>query len=293
MLLWPSMAVLGFLALAGLVVALGRSSTARFDFERNSVRGERQPAVAAVPVRHAVPTPGDEQRTPAPAGGVPLEPAAAERAVAVAAHPAGRRTAEHAPASGWWLVDESADDAAAEVLAGPFPDQVEADWAALAAGLPASVRGVYGVRRPGAAWVRRQSPEERAWLAELGGQLDRLAEDWDELLTDTDPLTTLVVEVAAALVEAGLPLHDCAGRDGGGSAAGGGVCLTPEPARSGVLVSWHQHDRMSRQQVRGAAADATVQQTMNSAVADVLVQLGFAVEPFGSAGCAVVTAYPR
>jgi hypothetical protein len=50
---------------------------------------------------------------------------------------------------------------------------------------------------------------------------------------------------------------------------------------------------MSRQQVRGAAADATVQQTMNTAVADVLAQLGFAVEPFGSAGCAVVTAFPR
>ena len=50
-------------------------------------------------------------------------------------------------------------------------------------------------------------------VAELGGQLDRLPEDWDDLLTDDDALTTLVVEVAAALVEAGLPVHDCAGSD--------------------------------------------------------------------------------
>src|SRR6185369_8355629 len=104
MLLWPSVAVLGFLALAGLVVALGRSSTSRFEFERNHVHRERQPAAAgAAPGHGAARASGEEQPAPA-AGGVLLEPVAAERAVAVAAHPAGRRTAEHAPASGWWLV---------------------------------------------------------------------------------------------------------------------------------------------------------------------------------------------
>jgi hypothetical protein len=292
MLLWPSVTVLGFLALAGLVVALGRSSTARFEFQRNHVQSEREPAVAGASAPHVAVSAGDDRRTPARSGGGTLE-AAPERAVAVAAHPAALRTADPAPVSGWWLLDGSADEPAADVLAGPFPDRVEADWAALSGGLPASVRAVYGVRRPGAAWVPRQPPEERAWLTELGDQLDRLAEDWDELLTDTDPLTTLVVEVAAALVEAGLPLHDCAGRGPGRSTSGGGACLTPEPARRGVLASWHQHDRMSRQQVRGAAADAAVQQTMNAALADVLAQLGFAVEPFGAAGCVLVTAFPR
>src|SRR5213080_4030134 len=53
MLLWPSVTVLGFLALAGLVVALGRSSTARFEFERNHVRREQQPAVAGAPGHRA------------------------------------------------------------------------------------------------------------------------------------------------------------------------------------------------------------------------------------------------
>jgi hypothetical protein len=131
--------------------------------------------------------------------------------------------------------------------------------------------------------VRRQSPEERAWLSDLGDQLDRLPEEWDGPLADEDELVTLVVEVASALVEAGLPLHDCAGEG-----PAGGVCLTPEPGGAGVLVSWQQHDRMSRDQVRGVAVHAAVQRTMNAAAADCLRQLGFDVEPYGSTGCSLV-----
>jgi hypothetical protein len=112
---------------------------------------------------------------------------------------------------------------------------------------------------------------------ELGEQLDRLPDDWDALLTDTDPLTTLLVEVAAALVEAGLPLHGA--QEGHPS---GGVSLLPETSSGGVLVSWRAHDRMSRHDVRGAAATTTVQQSMNAAVADILANLGFVVEPFGN-----------
>jgi hypothetical protein len=130
----------------------------------------------------------------------------------------------------------------------------------------------------------RPSPEERAWLGELGGRLDRLPRDWDPLMSDTDPLTTLVVEVTAALVEAGLPLHDAA------QGPAGGVCLVPELASGGVLVSWTAHDRMSLHHLRGAAADATVRQSMNAAVADVLWNLGFVVEPFGHDGSSLVTA---
>jgi hypothetical protein len=136
--------------------------------------------------------------------------------------------------------------------------------------------------------VRRQSPEERAWLSDLGDQLDRLPEDWDGPLGDEDELVTLVVEVASALVEAGLPLHDGAGQD-----PAGGVCLTPEPGRHGVLVSWHQHHRMSHDQVHGAAVHAAVQRTMNAATAECLRELGFDVEPYGSTGCSLVTAAER
>ena len=162
----------------------------------------------------------------------------------------------------------------------------EADWAALADGLAAVA--VYGALGVGTGLVMRPEPQERAWLGELGEQLDRLPGDWDDLLTDDDPLTTLVVEVAAALVEAGLALHDCDGHGSSGLAAGG-VCLIPDPASGGILVSWRQHDRMSVQQVRGAYLDAAVQLTMNTAVADVLTQVGFPVQPFGATGCHLVS----
>jgi hypothetical protein len=174
-------------------------------------------------------------------------------------------------------------DESAHVVAGPFDDQVDADWAALAGGLPAV--SVHGLLRDDGVVAQRPSPEERAWLVELGEQLDRLPDDWDSLLTDTDPLTTLLVEVAAALVEAGLPLHGT--QEGHPS---GGICLLPETSSGGVLVSWRAHDRMSLHDLRGAAATATVQHSMNLAVADILANLGFVVEPFGATGTCLVTA---
>jgi hypothetical protein len=185
---------------------------------------------------------------------------------------------------GWWLVVDE-DDGPGRILAGPFPDRAEAGWAAAADEHgPQDVRPVYGFRRADGVLNLRPSPQEWAWLAHLGEQLDRLPENWDATLTDEDPLTTLVVEVTAALSEAGLSLHDPTGAGG----AVGGVCLTPEPALGGIVVSWRQHDRMSVDQVHGAEADAVVQQVMNRALADVLVLRGFAVDAFGGASGHVV-----
>jgi hypothetical protein len=243
----PIVTGLAFLALLGLVVGLGRSSTARYEAERARA-GRREE--------------GD-------AGGV-------------ATHPAGEPAAGR---EGWWLVDESGEQEGARLLAGPFAERIDADWAALCARLPGTARPVYGVRLADGALGRRQSPQERAWLVELGRQLDRLSADWDDLLTDTDELTTLLVEVSAALVEAGLGLYDCAE----GSTAGG-VCLIPEPGGRGILVTWRQHDRMSVDRVHGAALESAVQQTMNAAIADVLTQMGFPVMPLGTTGCHLVVA---
>lgn len=265
---WPAMAVLGFLVLTGLVVALGSSSTARYEFQRNDA-GDRQRA--AVPGSTAHPA---GSRTGSRSVGRPSTQARPQ-AVELAVRPAPAPTTG---GPGWWLVDDSA-----QVLAGPFADRIDADWAALAQGLPAVA--VHGTRRADGGVAPRPSPEERAWLEELGGQLDRLPDAWDALLSDTDPLTTLVVEVAAALVEAGLPLHD--GPDGHPA---GGVVLMPELASGGVVVSWRAHDRMSLRQVRGAAAADTVRQSMNAAVADVLWNLGFVLESYGPEGSSLVTA---
>ncbi|HJX44219.1 MAG TPA: hypothetical protein VJ352_11120, partial [Geodermatophilus sp.] len=208
-------------------------------------------------------------------------------------HPAGRRIADAGAPAAWYLVDGEGDRSAPAALAGPFADRVEAEWVALACGIEEDARLVHGTLREDGTVSRRPSAQDRAWLAQLGEQLDRLPEDWDELLTDEDALTTLAVEVTAALVEAGLPLYD--GRAGeGGEATAGGVCLTPEPLHGGILVSWRQHDRMSVQQVRGAALDTAVQRTMNATLQALLVQFGFVVEgpdeEAGVTGCSLVTA---
>jgi hypothetical protein len=105
------------------------------------------------------------------------------------------------------------------------------------------------------------------------------------VLSDTDPLTTLVVEVAAALVEAGLPVHDAAGET-----PSGGVCLMPDLDLGGVLVSWRPHDRMTLLHTRGAVVDAEVRAVMNVAVAAVLEETGFVLNAFGDTDTHLVTA---
>ncbi|GAA4759181.1 hypothetical protein GCM10023328_48120 [Modestobacter marinus] len=114
-------------------------------------------------------------------------------------------------------------------------------------------------------------------------QLDRLPAEWDHDFADDEELVTLVVEVASALVESGLSLHDCVGEE-----TAGGVCLSPEPGRPGIVVSWHQHYRASSEDVRSVEVHGAVQAEMNLALAECLLQLGFDVEPFGDSGCSLV-----
>jgi hypothetical protein len=180
-------------------------------------------------------------------------------------------------AAAWWLVD-----AASRVLAGPFGSRVDAALAELSSARDdGDLVPAHGIPREDGSLAPRFSADDRAWLAQLSEQLDRLPDDWDLLIDDADPLTGLVCEVAAAVVEAGLPLHDCAGRTSAPQL--GGVCLTPAPGEKGVLVTWAQHDRMALGRVRGYAADLAAQDVMNAAVAGVLAAFGFLVEPFGNA----------
>ena len=253
-LIWLATALFGCIA---LIVVLGTSSTARYEFERNGVQSQGPRAAAPTRARAAAPSAG---------GGAAAERSAATRtspaatAVGLATHPAGRMTAIAPMATGWWLVDGPGAP-----LAGPFPDAVDADWAAFSLGLPETARAVFGAQREDGGVLRRPSPQERAWLEELGRQLDRLPEEWTELIDD----------------------------EHGGAHASGGACLTPHPASGGLVVTWRQHDRMSVQQVRGADVLDVVQRTMAGAVAGVLEQMGFAVEPYGAAGGLLVTASCR
>ena len=266
--------LLGCFGLIALVVVLAAGSTARYEFERNAVRALQEVTVhAEASVRAGVAAVGEAGRG---AG----RPAPERSVVGLATHPAGRHLAEGSAATAWWLVDE----ADGTTVAGPFADRLEADWALWSAGLAETASAVHGARRADGGVVRRQSSQEREWLAELGRQLDRLPEDWTPWMADDeDALTTVAVELTGALLEAGLPLH------GSDVVTAGGVCLTPHPAGVGVLVTWRQHDRMSVQQVRGAAMDAAVQRTMNAAVATVLRQMGFPIQEFGSTGAYLVT----
>ncbi|MCF6509551.1 hypothetical protein E9549_19440 [Blastococcus sp. MG754426] len=278
--------LLGCGALIAVVVVLGASSTARYEFERNAVQAQQRAAVGAPQAAGPAHAPGDVTVPET----VRAQGAAAERtAVGLATHPAGPRRPAGPSTTGWWLVAEHDG----EVVAGPFADAIDAGWARLSAGLEETTRVVHGGRRPDGGVARRQAPAEREWLADLGDQLDRLPEDWDPFMVDDeDVLTTLAVDVTSALLEAGLPLHDCEGREPAGHAAGG-VCLTPHPDGAGVLVTWRQHDRMSVHQARGGALEAAVQRTMTAAVATVLGQMGFGVVEFGSPGCHLVTAAAR
>ena len=325
--IWPIVAVLGFVALNVVVIVLGASATAQYEFERNLAQsgGQLPPfsdggAVGAMPAADIAAQPRRKTRggsTPrarrfrpraraaAQASESSTRPATPEDPRAATAMGGGQQTlldtrpdtdvatggraaAQTGPIVGWWLVVESEDEPGecGRIVGGPFLDQVEADWAVLTSDLPVSVstRVVHGRRRDDGALVPQSSPEERAWIAELEQQLDRLSEDWDELITDGDALTTLAVEVTAALLEVGLPLYDAQA-----GAGAGGVCLSPAPDHRGVLVTWHQHDWMSVQRTRGVEADLAVSQTMNAAVAHVLSDMDFLVEPFGGTGCCLVT----
>jgi hypothetical protein len=281
--------LLGFLALIAVVVLLGRSSTARFEGGRHEGGPYAFAANLAV-VRESVSVAAAASAgsTAGPSAGAPADAASRPLPAAAAGHPAGRSRPAARTAT-WWLTDDAAEDPTSAVVAGPFGDRIDAEWAALATGLAAGVRPAFGVLAADGALIARDSGSERAWLVALGLQLARLPEDWDAFLSDTDDLGTLVVEVGAALLEAGLPLYDCAafGPDDGDPT--GGVCLVPDPSSGGILATWRSHDRMAVDQVRGTAVGNAVHQAMTAALGEVLTSLGFCVRPLPSGAGHLVT----
>ena len=135
MLFWPSVAAGGFLALAALVVALARSSTERYEFERNRVQAQRERA--AVPVATGSPVGRPDGGSPASSGGaaqVAQDAGEQRTAVGVATHPAGKRLGQPGDAPAWWLVDERADQPGEQVVAGPFAERLEAEGVGLTDG---------------------------------------------------------------------------------------------------------------------------------------------------------------
>ena len=129
MLFWPTVSAVGFVLLAGLVIALASSSTARYEFERNRVQSARQEVAVAttgdVPAGAGPlggPVADPPGGTAAPSAGGAAQEMGSERgaAVGVANHPAGKRAVEPGAAPAWWLVEDLGDQLG-DVLAGPSP----------------------------------------------------------------------------------------------------------------------------------------------------------------------------
>jgi hypothetical protein len=111
-------------------------------------------------------------------------------------------------------------------------------------------------------------------------------------LRSDDPHAPLARDVAAALAEAGLTLHDCAPHHARYRL--GGVCVLPIPSshnpdgQGGIAVSWTTHNLLALDWERGREHHGT-QQAMNRALASVLKTLGYQVRPFGTGGASLVT----
>jgi hypothetical protein len=105
------------------------------------------------------------------------------------------------------------------------------------------------------------------------------------------PPGPLAREIARALVEAGFTLHRCSNWDP--LQRLGGVSVVPVPAgpdragAGGVVVCWTAH-LLALDLGRQRAWDAT-REIMNTALAEILCALGYAVRPFGSGGACIVT----
>jgi len=106
------------------------------------------------------------------------------------------------------------------------------------------------------------------------------------------PAGELAREIARVLVEAGLPVHHCAGWDP--QRRIGGVCVRPVPVRAdpagagAVIVSWAVHDLLVLDPAREAQCEAA-KEIMNMALAEMLFALGYAIQRFGASGVWMAT----
>jgi hypothetical protein len=127
---------------------------------------------------------------------------------------------------------------------------------------------------------------------ELADARARVGDGLGYPLSADDPYAPLASEVAEALTEAGLTLHNCAPHHP--QYRLGGVCVLPIPSghnpdgQGGIAVSWTTHNLLAMDWERGRERQGT-QETMNRALAGVLKALGYQVRPFGTGGASLVT----
>jgi hypothetical protein len=126
---------------------------------------------------------------------------------------------------------------------------------------------------------------------ELADARARLADGLGNSLRADHPYAPLASDVADALTEAGLTLHNCAPHHP--QYRLGGVCVLPIPSShnpdglGGIAVSWTTHNLLAMDWQLGRERQGT-QEAMNRALASVLKALGYRVRPFGIGGASLV-----
>ena len=238
-LLWPTVAVLGFFFLAGVIIVLGATSTSRYEFERNRRAGP--PAGGRLRRRHRS-IPRSRQSRRHPAAGTPRRasvrrPARTVRQTRCGASVRGaRRGPPRGPAAartgrGTDLVagrrDRAGRDRPDRRRALPRLDRRRVarllGWAGrIGAG---SSRRAPGRRRDWCAGNRRRSGRGSASSASSWTGCRRSGTTCSPTTTPSRPWSS---RSPRRWWRPGSSLHDCAG-DG----ATGGVCLTPGPHYAG------------------------------------------------------------
>jgi hypothetical protein len=94
------------------------------------------------------------------------------------------------------------------------------------------------------------------------------------------PHAALLRELVDALADAGFDVRHY------GDNAMGGICLTP--TTEGVTINWALYNRLPQNHPRANIVHEEVQQTMNYALADVVVALGFEIDGFAQDSSHVV-----
>lgn len=215
----------------------------------------------------------------APAGWVPDVPAD-QAAVPEEVLGVARVRHDRAGVPAWWTTVYGT------VVAGPWADR--SDAAGARADDP-EARAVYGCAQPDGTVAVRPSPDQLAWERHLCAHLDRMRDDdGGPVRALRDDVAGLAVQVAGALVAAGVPLAET----GGGQACGGALVV---PARrtvpAGVAVGWVTHPYLPALGAVGTGP-GMLPDVMSYALASLLGTLGFRVERGKGTRAHLVTAAP-
>jgi len=194
---------------------------------------------------------------------------------------AARARHDRAPVPAWWTTVYGT------IVAGPWTDR--SDAARAWAGDP-DARAVYGCAQPDGRVAVRPAPDQLAWERHLCAHLDRLRDDdGGPIRALRDDIAGLAVQVAGALVSAGVPLAET-----GGAEPHGGALVVParHAVPAGVAVGWVTHPYLPALGTLGETGAATLPDVMTYALASLLGTLGFRIQRGAGTRAHLVTAAP-